>query len=96
MPKRPARYNGLPKALCLLAASIAMGHASASFAADSLDWVPQAQLTPEQQKKMGPSCSGLYVDPLADEPVPKDLDKQPISVDANGAHVSEGQAMQLK
>ncbi|HEY6530266.1 MAG TPA: LPS-assembly protein LptD [Cellvibrionaceae bacterium] len=95
MPKRPARYNGLPKAIRLLGASIAMAHASAGFAADSLDWVPKAQLTPEQQKLMGPSCSGLYVDPLADEPVPKDLDKEPISVDANGAHVSEGQTMRL-
>ncbi|HMW72339.1 MAG TPA: hypothetical protein PKD17_10985 [Cellvibrionaceae bacterium] len=94
MPKRPARHNGLPKAYRLLGAALAMAGGTLQ-AAEPLDWVPKERLTPEQQKRMGPSCSGLYLDPLAQEPAPQDLDKAPICVDANGAHMSEGQTMRL-
>lgn len=95
MPKRPARHNGLPKALSLLGAAIAMAYGPCTQAAEPLDWVPKERLTPEQQKRMGPSCGGLYLDPLAQEPAPQDLDKAPINVDANGAHMSEGQTVRL-
>lgn len=95
MPKRPARFNGLPKALCLLGACVAMALAQLCFAAEQLDWVPKSQLTAEQLKLVGPSCSGLYIDPLAKEPTPKDLDKAPICVDANTANMSEGQTVRL-
>ncbi|MEY4589374.1 MAG: hypothetical protein RL497_1450 [Pseudomonadota bacterium] len=98
MPKRSASHNGLPKLACFLAAcfTLAVAFSPGTIRADvMLDWVPKDQLTAQQQQQVGPSCSGLYIDPLAKEPPPKDLDKAPICVDANGAQMSEGQDVRL-
>lgn len=94
MPKRPARYNGLPNASILLGVGCVLA-CQITSAADQLDWVPKSELSVEQQKLIGPSCGGLYIDPLAQEAAPKDLDKEPICVDANTANMSEGQKVHL-
>jgi len=56
----------------------------------SYDWVPHEQLTPEQKAKLGPACSGAYIDPLAKAPI-TDPATTPISVEAQTSDMSATQ-----
>jgi LPS-assembly protein len=97
MPKRPARHNGLPHALLLLVASI-FCTSTTGVAEDlsHLDWVPYGQLDDQQKRQVGPSCGGLYLDPLAGQTLSDQLDQEPIQVDANGAQMQAGQTVSLQ
>lgn len=60
------------------------------------DWVPEHQLTAEQKEMLGPGCSGMYLDPLADnEAGAGDLEQAPILVDADKSEMA-GDAITLE
>lgn len=94
MPKRCARHNGSSLWIAALLWASAASHAE-TRAQPALDWVPLPLLTPEQKAKVRPSCGGLYIDPLAENPFTAPLDKQPIYIDANGANMADGQSVEL-
>ncbi len=96
MPKRPVRHNGSPRASRRRALLLTGLAGLPCYAEQNLDWVPLEQLTPAQKQQVGPSCSGLYVDPLSNEAAPANLDLEPICVDANAADMVDGQQVQLR
>lgn len=85
-PERASHYKHLPwplfllKWLWLVVPQVALAE---PVDPARYDWVPAEQLTPEQRAQLTHSCSGAYIDPLAEHSTSEDPAQAPIYVEAN-------------
>ena len=71
--------------------------ASTGGDAAALDWIPAEFFSPKERKQLTPGCTGIYLDPLAEQSTSAvDMSTLPLLVEADATEVRDGTKARLR